>query len=73
MTVATGRWLVVLHGSTTEEPRLPKISPVIDRDSDDDYESMMMMMVTMMTMMTMIIMINNDDDDGHYEAAVGIY
>ena len=72
MTVATGRWLVVLHGSTTEEPRLPKISPVIDRDSDDDYGSMMVMLMTMMSMMTMIIKIKNDDDDGHYEAAVGI-
>ena len=38
MTVATGRWLVVLHGSTTEEPRLPKISPVIDRNGDDDVD-----------------------------------
>ena len=38
MTVATGRWLVVLHGSTTEEPRLPKISPVIDRDGGDNYD-----------------------------------
>ena len=33
ITVATGRWLVVLQGRTTEEPRLPKISP----GSDDYY------------------------------------
>ena len=39
MTVATGRWLVVLQGRTTEEPRLPKISPVDDNDYDDDYDN----------------------------------
>ena len=35
MTVATGRWLVVLQGRTTEEPRLPKISPGNDDDDQD--------------------------------------
>ena len=39
ITVATGRWLVVLQGRTTEEPRLPKISPENDHfdDDADDY------------------------------------
>ena len=40
ITVATGRWLVVLQGRTTEEPRLPKISPANDRCDDvDDYKN----------------------------------